>query len=349
MKAMALKQSKIEFEVPGIGPGGAREIEILNYLSEDHREEMVKDVRRGMMKTQKSIPAKYFYDARGSQLFDQICTTPEYYLTETELSILDQSAAEIMEFFSRAGGDLIELGCGSDRKIRKLLDAVDPLEHGRIRYVPVDISRSCLLGSARELQDDYENLGILGVLADFTHHVGMLPCGRKLIAFFGSTIGNLAEMEAVHLLKEIRAIMSRDDRFVLGMDMLKPVEILEAAYNDRQGVTCDFNRNILVHIDRELKADFDPNDFEHVAFFNAGMECVEMHLKASHQVTAHIADLGLSVGMREGETIHTEICKKFSRDSAERLFRKAGLSVSRWFTDSKDWFSLVELRANGTE
>jgi len=349
MNGMALKQSKLEFEMPGIGPGGGREIEVLNYLSGDHREEMVKDIRQGMMKRQKSIPAKYFYDARGSQLFDQICTTPEYYLTETELSILDRSAAEIMQFFSWAGGDLIELGCGSNRKIRKLLDVMRPLEHGRIRYVPVDISRSCLFGSARELLDDYENLAILGVLADFTQHMGALPCGRKLITFFGSTIGNLTEMEAVHLLKDIRAIMNRDDCFVLGMDMLKPVEILEAAYNDRQGVTREFNRNILVHIDRELKADFDPGDFDHVAFFNAGMECVEMHLKARRKVTAHIADLGLSVEMGEGETIHTEICKKFSRESAGRLFRKAGLSVSRWFTDSKDWFSLVELRANGTE
>ncbi len=361
MNGTAVKRSQMEFEVPGISPGDAREgnwevlaprnekLEVLNYLSGNHREEMVKDIRRGMMKTQKSIPAKYFYDARGSQLFDQICATPEYYLTETELSILDRSAAGIMQFFSRAEGDLIELGCGSNRKIRTLLDVVHPLEHGRIRYVPVDISKSCLFESARELLDDYENLAILGVLADFTQHMGVLPRGRKLITFFGSTIGNLTEMEAVNLLKNIRTIMSRDDRFLLGMDMLKPVEILEAAYNDRQGVTCDFNRNILVHIDRELKANFDPKDFEHLAFFNPGMECVEMHLKASRKVAAHIADLGLSVQIEEGETIHTEICKKFSRQSAERLFRKAGLSVSRWFTDSKDWFSLVELRLNGTE
>jgi len=349
MNGTAVKRSEMEFEMSGVGPGDGRELQVLNYLSGDHREEMLKDIRRGMMKTQKSIPAKYFYDTRGSQLFDQICTTPEYYLTETELSILDQSATEVMQFFSRAGGDLIELGCGSNRKIRKLLDVVHPLENGRIRYVPVDISRSCLLESARELLDDYENLAILGVLADFTQHVGVLPRGRKLITFFGSTIGNLTEMEAVNLLKSIRAIMGREDRFLLGMDMLKPVEILEAAYNDRQGITCDFNRNILVHIDRELKADFDPKDFEHLAFFNAGMECVEMHLKASRQVAAHIADLELSVEIKEGETIHTEICKKFSRQSAERLFRKAGLSFSRWFTDSKDWFSLVELRANGTE
>lgn len=361
MSGTAARRSEMEFEMPENGLGNAwqenpevltlqnRKLQVLNYLSGDHREEMVKDIRRGMMKTQKSIPAKYFYDARGSQLFDQICSTPEYYLTETELSILDRSAAEIMLFFSHAGGDLIELGCGSNRKIRKLLDVMHPLEHGRIRYVPVDISRSCLIESAKELLDDYENLVILGVLADFTQHMGVLPRGRKLITFFGSTIGNLKEMEAVDLLKSLRAIMNRDDRFLLGMDMLKPVEILEAAYNDRQGVTRDFNRNILVHIDRELKADFNPKDFEHLAFFNTGMECMEIHLKARRKITAQIAALGLSVEIKEGETIHTEICKKFSRQSAERLFRKAGLSVSRWFTDSKGWFSLVELGVNGTE
>jgi L-histidine N-alpha-methyltransferase len=349
----------MEFETPGICPSYTWEehsevlilqnenLQVLNYLNGDRREKMIHDILRGMTKTQKSIPAKYFYDARGSQLFDQICMTPEYYPTKTELSILDQSAAEIMKFFFQEGGDLIELGSGSNQKIRKLLDGMSPFERGRIRYVPVDISKSCLLQSARELLDDYENLTILGVLADFTQHMGVLPRGRKLITFFGSTIGNLTEMEAVHLLRSIRAIMNSGDRFLLGMDMLKPIEILEAAYNDRQGVTCDFNRNILVHIDRELKADFDPEDFEHLAFFNAEMECVEMHLKARRNVTAHIADLGMSVEIKKGKTIHTEICKKFSRKSAEPLFQEAGLSVSRWVTDSKGWFSLVELQVDG--
>lgn len=319
---------------------------VLNYLDGDHRKKMLDDIFHGMIKIQKSIPAKYFYDARGSQLFDQICMTPEYYPTKTELSILDQSAAEIMQFFFQEGGDLIELGSGSNQKIRKLLDGMDL---DRIRYVPVDISKACLLESARDLFDDYENLSVLGILSDFTQHLWVLPRGRKLLTFFGSTIGNLTEREAVNLLRSVRAIMNRDDRFLLGLDMLKPVEIIEAAYNDRQGVTCDFNRNILIHIDKELGADFDPEDFEHLAFFNTGTECVEMHLKASRNVTAHIEDLGLSVDIKKGETIQTEICRKFSRESAQRLFQEAGLSVSRWLTDPKAWFSLVELQPNGVE
>ncbi len=352
-----LKLEETKFETHGIGLGctqgqntevstfKGKNFEIANYLNGDHREKMINDILKGMIKTQKSIPSKYFYDARGSHLFEQICMTPEYYPTKTELSILDQSATAIMQFFYHEGGNLIELGSGSNQKIRKLLDVMHSFDRGRIRYVPVDISESSLLESATELLKNYENLQILGVLADFTRHIEVLPRGRKLITFFGSTIGNLTEKEAVTFLRNVRTMMNPDDRFLLGMDMLKSVEILESAYNDRQGVTRDFNRNILAHINRELKADFDPEDFDHLAFFNSRREQVEMHLRARRNVKAHIADLGLSCDIREGETIHTEICKKFSRESAGRLFQQAGLSIARWFTDSKGWFSLVELEA----
>lgn len=320
-------------------------LQIVNYLNGDHREKMREDIREGMTKRQKRIPAKYFYDARGSRLFDRICMTPEYYPTRTELSILESSAAEIVQFFLEEGGDLIELGSGSNQKIRKLLDGMLHPRLGPVRYVPVEISRSCLLESARELLDDYENLTILGLLADFTQHLGVLPRGKKLLAFFGSTIGNFTDGEALNFLRSVRAIMNGDDRFLLGLDMLKPIEIIEAAYNDRQGITCDFNRNILVHIDRELGADFDPEDFEHLAFFNTENECVEMHLRARRNIKARIEELGLCVEMNKGETIHTEISTKFSRQRAQSLFQRAGLSVSRWITDPRGWFSLVELEA----
>ena len=349
MDAAVAKGSEIGFEMPGMNSTREGNLRILNYLNGDHREKMLDDILQGMTKRQKSIPAKYFYDARGSRLFDQICMTPEYYPTKTELSILDQSAAEIMQFFLEEGGDLIELGSGSNQKIRKLLDGMPRPGRGRIRYVPVDIGMTCLLESARELLDDHENLTILGILADFTRHLCVLPRGKKLLTFFGGTIGNLTDREALNFLRSIRAIMNRDDRFLLGMDMVKPVDIIEAAYNDRQGITCDFNRNILVHIDRELRADFDPEDFEHLAFFNTGTECVEMHLKARRNVTARIEDLGLSVEIKKCETIHTEISTKFSRKRAQRLFQGAGLSVSRWVTDPKGWFSVVELEPNDME
>jgi L-histidine N-alpha-methyltransferase len=349
MNGTVAERSEIGFEMPGMGQSyiWKGNLQILNYLNGDHREKMLDDILEGMTKRQKSIPAKYFYDARGSRLFDQICMTPEYYPTKTELSILGQSAAGIMQFFLEEGGDLIELGSGSNQKIRKLLDGMPRPGHSQARYIPVDISRTCLIESAGELLEDHENLIILGILADFTRHLCVLPRGKKLLTFFGGTIGNFTEREALNFLRSVRGIMNRDDRFLLGMDMVKPIELIEAAYNDRQGVTCDFNRNILAHIDRELGADFDPEDFEHLAFFNTGTECVEMHLKARRNVTARIEDLGLSVEIKKGETIHTEISRKFSREGAQRLFQEAGLSVSRWFTDSRGWFSVVELEANG--
>jgi L-histidine N-alpha-methyltransferase len=207
----------------------------------------------------------------------------------------------------------------------------------------VDISESSLFEASQELLDLYENLQIFGILADYTRHMDVLPHGRKLITFFGSSIGNFRVKERIGFLRSIRHIMTPNDRFLLGMDMLKPIEIMEAAYNDKQGITREFNRNILNNINRELNADFNPESFEHLAFFNPREERVEMHLRARHAVTVHISDLSLSVDFREGETIHTEICKKFSHENEDRMFREAGLSVVRSFSDPRGWFSLVEL------
>jgi L-histidine N-alpha-methyltransferase len=223
----------------------------MNYLDGNHRQEIIRDIRTGMTQAQKFIPSKYFYDEYGSRLFDQICSTLEYYPTRTELSILDRSAAEMMTFFFNDGGDLIELGSGSNKKIRKLLDAVSSYQLSKIRYVPVDISESSLFEASQELLNLYENLQILGILADFTRHMDVLPRGRKLITFFGSSIGNFTEKERIGFLRSIRHIMTPNDRFLLGMDMLKPIEIMEAAYNDKQGITREFNRNILNNINRE--------------------------------------------------------------------------------------------------
>ena len=260
------------------------------------------------------------------------------------MSILDRSAFEIMKFFSTRGGDLIELGCGSNHKIRKLLEAVDPSRLDRIRYVPVDISEPALFEASEELDLLYQDLKILGLIADFTRHLAALPDGRKMIVLFGSTIGNFREEESIAFIKDISDLMNPDDRFLLGLDMVKPVLILEAAYNDGQGVTREFNLNILNNVNRELRADFNLEDFEHLAFFNAEKDRVEMHLRARRKVTVTISDLSLSVDFKEGETIHTESCRKYSRKSSDRMFNQAGLSVTEWYTDPKEWFSLVELK-----
>ena len=321
--------------------------EILNCLDGNHREEMMKAVRTGMEQPQKAIPSKYFYDAHGSRLFERICCTPEYYPTRTELSILDRYAPEIMTFLLNGGGDLVELGSGSNRKVRKLLDTLRPSDLGKIRYVPVDISKSCIEESSKDLLRTYKSLPILGIAADFTRHLDMLPKGRKLILFLGSTIGNFGKKECLRFLRSVKEILNPEDRFLLGIDMIKPVDVIEKAYNDGEGITRLFNLNILAHINRELNADFNPEHFEHVAFFNGREERVEMHLRAERPHTVRISELSLSVDFKEGETLHTEICRKFSPESAQNHFKKAGLAVTKWFTDPDEWFSLVELRAEG--
>jgi L-histidine N-alpha-methyltransferase len=319
-------------------------LQVLNYLLEDDRGENGREIIAGLTRPQKRLPSKYFYDAYGSWLFERICDLPEYYLTRTELAILKEKSPEIMGFFHGAVGDLVELGSGSNRKIKILLDEVAGDGLRRLRYVPVDISDSALKEASRELLYVHEDLDILAIIADFTRHLEVLPPGRKLITFLGSTIGNFSGPERIAFLRKVAAVMQPGDRFLLGLDMLKSPELLEAAYNDSQGVTAAFNRNILRNLNHSLNANFHVADFEHRAVFVEEKERVEMHLKATRATAARIADLDLQVSLRQGETIHTEICQKFSRDRAQGDFLKAGLADLEWFTDPQGWFSLVLLQ-----
>lgn len=322
-------------------------LEILNCLIEDSSEDIGQDIVAGLSQPQKRLPSKYFYDAHGSWLFEQICGLPEYYLTRTELGILEHAAPEVLAFFAHASGDLVELGSGSNRKIRILLDAADGFGLSRLRYVPVDISESALREACAELLDLFPDLHILGIIADFTRHLEVLPRSRKLLTFLGSTIGNFSRVERMMFLKNVAASMNSEDRLLLGLDMLKPAAVMEAAYNDGQGVTAEFNKNMLRHLNRAFNADFNMADFEHLAVFVEEKERVEMHLRATRQTGARIADLGLSLNCRPGETIRTEICQKFSRERANREFQQAGLEATRWFTDPEGWFSLVMLKRAG--
>lgn len=319
-------------------------LEISDHLDLDFPAEFGKDVRQGLSKSQKAIPAKYFYDECGSRLFEQICRLPEYYPTRTEISILEKYAPRIMSFFADGQADLVEIGCGSDLKVRKLLDGVEPKLIAHIRYVPVDISGECLRTSARRLLRDYRALRIRGIIADFTRHLERLPPGRKLIVFLGGTFGNFTESQGLRLLKRFAEIMNPEDRLLLGLDMVKPVAVLEAAYNDSAGVTAMFNLNILNHVNRCLKAEFDTADFVHRAFYNKEQERIEMHLAAKKNLQVRIVDLDMCLRMEKSETIHTEISKKFSRRSATKLFLQAGLFPAAWHSDRKGWFSLVDLR-----
>ncbi len=318
-------------------------LKILNCLTDDGRQADADEIRQGLTGSPKRFPCKYFYDALGSRLFEEICSLPEYYLTRTEITLLARYASAIMAFFAKAEGDLVELGSGSNQKIKLLLNGSGALSN-RLRYVPVDISPSALLESTQELLYLYGDLSILAIVGDFTRHLDILPPGRKLITFLGSTIGNFSDQERIFFLKNIAGTMNPSDRFLLGLDMVKPVDVIESAYNDSRGVTAAFNKNILRHINKAWEGDFDPADFRHVARFNRVQERVEMYLQATRPVSARLAALDLPVLCRSGEVILTETCQKFTPLKAQQDFEAAGLAVDQWFSDDRNWFSLVLLK-----
>ncbi len=319
---------------------------VQNHLRGRAETQIGEDVRLGLSGHRKTLPSKYFYDARGSRLFEQICGLPEYYQTRIEISILRDNAQSLTRDFHN--GDLVELGSGANWKIRLLLEIMGRLRRSQTRYVPVDVSQTALVAASKGLLNLYPELTVMGIVGDFTKHLPQLPCGRmKLILFFGSTIGNLSVQESRSFLTEVASTLCPNDRFLLGLDMIKPEEVLNAAYNDSQGVTEQFNKNVLRVINRELEADFDTDYFEHLAFYNSELEQVEMHLRAIRPHRVEIADLELTVTFEAGETILTEISRKFSRDSAARMVEDAGLSIAHWHTDPNHWFSIAEIVSPG--
>lgn len=296
------------------------------------------DVRTGLTTTPKELPPKYFYDTRGSALFEQICELPEYYPTRTERALLEAIADDLIG--SCRATTLVEFGSGSARKTRILLDAMAGA--GLLDcYVPIDVSEDLLRETAYGLVGDYPGLSVHGVIGDFEHPVEIPPGrGSRLIIFLGGTIGNLTPREAVGFLRNIARQLRPEDRFLLGTDLVKDVGLLERAYNDGAGVTAAFNRNILSVINRHLKGHFDVNRFDHLAFYNPEKSRIEMHLVAreSHQVS--IDGIGLHVDFVRGESIRTEISCKYTRTMVEAMLAEAGLRLLRWDTDADDLFAL---------
>ena len=317
-------------------------LRVFSALTGHEGDGAAQEVEAGLATSPRTLPSKYFYDARGSKLFEEICELPEYYQTRTELAMLEQFGPEIMAGF--AAGDLIELGSGANLKIRALLDAVDKNQRRLIRYVPVDISETALIEAAEHLLELYPNLTIMGLVTDFHHPLDRLDHSRKkLFLFMGSTIGNLDTDQATEFLSSVTALMDEEDRFLLGLDTIKDRAVLESAYNDAAGVTAAFNKNILSVVNSAMGADFDQDAFEHLAFFNREEARVEMHLAARHDLEITVGDLGLRFTMNEGETIRTEICRKFDRTSAEAMVRSAGLHIAEWYTDAEETFALALL------
>ena len=314
--------------------------EILNHLDGKYKNVIAREIREGLTASQKYIPCKYFYDARGSELFEEICRLPEYYPSRTEISILRDVAPELMQTVSHQ--DLVELGAGANLKMRILLSAVSESSRATLRYIPVDISQSAVVEESHALIGWYPELQVLGIIADFTSQLDVIPTERPLMLFFlGSTIGNMEQDEAISFLRRICATMKPDDRLLIGFDMVKAREIMEDAYNDLKGITAEFNRNILNVLNNELNADFDPSHFDHVAFFNEDHDRIEMHLRANRYISVKLKSIDLETEFKKGETIHTENSRKFTRESIEDLASRGGLSIQDWYSDPSEWFSLV--------
>jgi L-histidine Nalpha-methyltransferase len=303
--------------------------------------QLAEDVRRGLGARPRSLPPKWFYDARGSELFDRICELPEYYLTRAERSILERDAAAIIA--ASGASELLEIGSGFARKTGLLLQAM--AARGPVRYLPFDISTDALEASARSLRSVVPQLIIDPIVGDFERDVASVPRGRapRMWAFLGSTIGNLDEEQAPAVLSAFASRMKRDDTFLLGVDLVKDVEVLERAYDDAEGVTALFNKNVLTVINRELEADFDVNAFEHRAHFNVARARIEMHLESQITQTVRIAALGLRLTFDRGERILTEISRKFTRETTERTLGSAGLSMRQWFAGDGFALALSEL------
>jgi L-histidine N-alpha-methyltransferase len=301
-------------------------------------ESMADDVRAGLTATPKVLPPKYFYDARGSELFDEITRLPEYYPTRTERSILVERAAEIAA--ATRAETLVELGSGTSEKTRLLLRALRAGGTLR-RFVPFDVDPAVLKDAVAAVAEEFPGLSVEPVVGDFERHLEELPRHpRRLLAFLGSTIGNLDPGQRAEFLQAVRATLDPGDAFLLGTDLVKSPERLVAAYDDAAGVTAAFNKNLLAVLNRDLGADFDPDEFDHVAIWDRAQEWIEMRLRSRQDQTVRIAMLDLAVHFARGEELRTEISAKFRRPTVERELAAARLEMTHWWTDPAGDFAL---------
>ena len=300
--------------------------------------QMASDVRAGLTSTPRTLPPKYFYDARGSELFDEITRLPEYYPTRAERSILEARVDDIVALTDAE--TLIELGSGTSEKTRLLLRALTAAGSLR-RFVPFDVDPVVLEEASEAVAREFPRLTVEPVVGDFEQHLGVLPRGpRRLLAFLGSTIGNLEPDQRARFLADVRGTLGDGDAFLLGTDLVKDPARLVAAYDDAQGVTAAFNKNVLAVLDRELGADFKPEAFEHRAVWDEQQEWIEMRLESVEDQRVHVGALDLDVEFAAGEQLRTEISAKFRRAGVVRELAAAGLRVTQWWTDPQDDFAL---------
>ncbi len=308
----------------------------IHLSAEDLRGALENDVRIGVTAEHKWLPPVWFYDDRGSQLFDEITRLPEYYLTRAERKLLEDHGSDIAA--AAQADTLVELGAGTCDKSRVLLDAMERTG-GLRRYVPLDVSDGTLWAAATTLADDYPGLLVHAVVGDFHLHIDRVPSeGRRLVAFLGSTIGNLTPDQRRRFLFDLDCMMTHGDRLLLGTDLVKDRARLLAAYDDAQGITAAFNRNVLLVLNRELHASFDPDRFDHIAVWNEDAKRIEMRLRSVGDQVVSIADLSIDVSFAAGEDLLTEISCKFTRQGVEDELYAAGFLVeSMWEAPDGDF------------
>jgi L-histidine Nalpha-methyltransferase len=320
----------------------ADDITISDFLQAESESEVVDEIFRGLQAAPKHISSRFFYDATGSGLFEEITALQEYYPSRTEKSILQRVARDILSHNQYS--DIVELGSGDCSKICILLDACEENEIEKTRYFPVDVSEDAILHSAEELVLRYPGLKVHGILADFMKHIDMLPGeGNRLICFFGSTLGNLENEQATAFIRRVKQLMKKGDALLLGLDMVKDIRVLEKAYNDSQGITAKFNRNILQVVNQLAGTNFNPANFQHVAFFNPEKSRIEMHLKALKEQVITSPHFPEALVVKKGEMIHTENSRKFTNKDIREFANAANLSIQGIYNDQKDYFSLLQL------
>ena len=327
MDGAATEQVTIEVRLPPGGPLSG----------------MAADVRAGLTKPFKELSPRYFYDERGSELFERITRLPEYYPTRAERAILERSAGEIVA----AAGEpatLIELGSGSAAKTRVLLDAMRDV--GCLRaYAPVDISEEITRSTAGAVAAEY-GIEVHGLVCDFELDLEAIPLGGpRVIALLGGTIGNFEPAQRAGFLRRVANLLGPEDRFLLGTDLVKDPAVIELAYNDAAGVTAEFNKNVLAVLNHELDADFDLDAFEHVARWDADNLWMDIRLRSLARQSVAFGALGLAVDFDEGEEMRTEISTKFARQGLDGIYHEAGLELAEWWTDPEDLFALSLARA----
>lgn len=317
-------------------------ITIESHLPKLGKEQITRSILDGLQDNPKHISSMFFYDARGSLLFEDITLLKEYYPTRTEIELIKQAAQEIAPTLIET--NIVELGSGDCSKISLLLEAIPPHLIDSIHYTPVDISLSAIENSTHCLLRRFPGIAIHGIAADFIHQLHLIPKkDRHLYCFFGSTLGNLSRKDARQFFLDLGRSMHQGDTFLLGVDMVKDISTLESAYNDSQKVTAEFNLNILNVVNDLIGTDFDTALFKHLAFYNAVHSRIEMHLVARQDMEISCPHINRAIYIKKGERIHTENSHKFTDEHIKDLAGSAGLKILKTYTDNNNWFSLISM------